>query len=115
MFVQAILESFSVELLNGCSDIPLPAANVELSPSVMEVLAPSEIDLNFRDSDLAHLTRIDISPQSKLWDPNKYVFSKRARVEAPTGEGLILFWPSNVACYSIKVLAIVIFGLSSLP
>ena len=114
MFVRTIPER-PLELLNGYSDIPLPAANVDLWPSVMEVLAPSEQDLNFWDSNLAHLTRIDISLQSKLWDPNKYVFSERALVGAPTGEDIILFWPSNVAYHPVKVSAILIFGLSSLP
>ena len=47
MFVRYIPESSPVELLIGNLDIPLPAANVELLPSVMEVLPPSGKDLNF--------------------------------------------------------------------
>ncbi len=91
IFVRTISESSLVELLNCYSDIPLPAANVELLPSVMEVLAPSEKDLNFWNSDFAHLTRIDRSPQNQLWDPKKYVFSESALGGAPTDEDLILF------------------------
>ena len=91
MFVRTIPKSSLAELLNGYSDIPLPSANAELLPSVMAVLAPSGKDLNFWNFNLAHLVRIDISPQNQLWDPNKYIFSGRSLVGAPTDEDLILF------------------------
>ena len=64
MFVRIIPESSPIELSNGYLDFPLPAANVELLPFAMELLASSEKDLNFWDFDLAHLAGIDISLHS---------------------------------------------------
>ena len=84
---------------------------------MIEVLAPSEKELNFWNSNLAHLMRIDISPQNQLWDTNKYKFSESALLGllgASTGGDHILSWPSKIAYHPVKVLAIVIFGLSSL-
>ena len=85
MFVRTIPESSLVKLLNVNSDVLPPAANVELLQSVTGVWAPPGKDLNFWDSNLAHLTRIDIPLQNQLWDPNKYIFSERVLAGASTG------------------------------
>ena len=112
MFVRIILESSLIELSIGSSDIPVPVTSVEFFPLVVELLTPPEKNLNFWDSNLAYLTRIDISLHNQLEDPNKYIFAERALVAASTGEKLNL---SSVAHHSVEVLAIGIFGFSSLP
>ena len=64
---------------------------------------------------MARLTSIDMSPQHQLRDPNKYIFYEGAPMETSNDANPALLRLSSVAHHPIKVLAIVIFGLSSPP
>ncbi len=114
MFVLTIPESSPAELSKSYSDVPLPASNVELLPSAMSVWTSPGKDLNFWIRNLAHLTRISLSRQNQLWDPNKYTFPEIASIEALIGADRALLKAPSVASHPVKVVVIVNFGPSSL-